>query len=471
MDSFDVVVIGAGPAGEVAAGRLADDGLAVAIVEDRLVGGECSFWACMPSKALLRPYEALAEVKPGPRRGGGRDRRAGRAGGAAQAATRSSTTSTTRRSCRGSRTRASRSSAAAGKVVGERRVDVELNDGGSAELEAGKAVFVAGGTAPKMPPIEGLDQVTDAWTNREATTTKEIPESMVIMGGGVVGVEMAQAYTSLGCKVSLVEGRAQDAPARGGVRLRAGHRVADRAGRRTSAPARRRRRSPRTAAKVTVTLDRRLARRAATCCSSRSAARRRSSTMGLEDTRLRDGEVRRGGRALPGARPRLAVRDRRRQRPRAVHPHGQVPGADRRRPRARPRHRRRARRRRPARPAWCSATRRWRPSATRSETAEEAGIDVEIVDVETSGNAGGSFWGRNAPGTSRLVIDKQRGVDRRRHVHRRRGPGLPPRGDDRDRRRGPRRAPAPRRPGVPDAQRDLAQPAREVRGVAGLKRK
>ena len=80
MQSFDVVVIGAGPAGEVAAGRLADAGLEVAIVEDRLVGGECSFWACMPSKALLRPAEVLAEVRRIPGRGRGRHRRARRPG-------------------------------------------------------------------------------------------------------------------------------------------------------------------------------------------------------------------------------------------------------------------------------------------------------------------------------------------------------------------------------------------------------
>src|SRR3954452_11706959 len=131
MRTFDVVVIGAGPGGEVAAGRLGRAGLSVAIVEDRLVGGECSYWACMPSKSLLRPYEALEEAQRIP--------------GAAEAIT--------------------------GKLdvqaVGERRVSVALNDGGSEELEATRAVILAGGTAPAMPPIEGLDTIEDTWTNRE----------------------------------------------------------------------------------------------------------------------------------------------------------------------------------------------------------------------------------------------------------------------------------------------------------------
>ena len=77
---------------------------------------------------------------------------------------------------------------------------------GDEEIEAARAVIVATGSLPSMPPIEGLDAIDDAWTNRDATTAKEIPERLVIMGGGVVGVEMAQAFQTLGSQVTLIEG-------------------------------------------------------------------------------------------------------------------------------------------------------------------------------------------------------------------------------------------------------------------------
>jgi pyruvate/2-oxoglutarate dehydrogenase complex dihydrolipoamide dehydrogenase (E3) component len=195
---FDVVVVGAGPGGEVCAGRLADAELSVALVEQELVGGECSFYACMPSKALLRPAQALAEAR--------------RVEGAAQAAT----GELDLRAVLARRDQIvhelddsaqlpwleEREIAlfrGHGELAGERCVRV-----GEELLQARRAVVLAPGSAAAMPPIPGLREA-EPWTNREATTTKAIPRSLLVLGGGVVAVELAQAYASLGAQVTIVE--------------------------------------------------------------------------------------------------------------------------------------------------------------------------------------------------------------------------------------------------------------------------
>ena len=200
MDSFDVIVLGAGPAGEVIAGRLADAGERVAIVESQLVGGECSFWACMPSKALLRPAEILAEVRRVP--------------GAAEAAIGEIDVEAVLRrrdevihdlDDSGMLPWLEEKSIALyrsrGELAGERRVKLDSGE----TLEATKAVVVCTGSRASVPPIPGLRE-SDPWTNRELTTLKEVPRGMVLLGGGVVGTEMAQAWSSLGAHVTLVEG-------------------------------------------------------------------------------------------------------------------------------------------------------------------------------------------------------------------------------------------------------------------------
>jgi dihydrolipoamide dehydrogenase len=196
--SFDVVVLGAGPAGEVAAGRLADGGLSVAVVEPHLVGGECSFYACMPSKALLRPGELLAEARrvPGVAEAVGGELDAG-----AVLARRDEVVHdlSDESQLPWLEDKGIELLRGAGRLDGERRVRV-----GDDVLVAGRAVVVATGSAPALPPIDGLREA-EPWTNREGTTAKEVPARLVVLGGGVAGVELAQAWRTLGSQVTIVE--------------------------------------------------------------------------------------------------------------------------------------------------------------------------------------------------------------------------------------------------------------------------
>jgi dihydrolipoamide dehydrogenase len=400
MQTFDVIVIGAGPAGEVAAGRLGDRGLSVAIVEDRLVGGECSYWACMPSKALLRPDEALREVRRIP--------------GAAQAVKGELDVQAVldrrdevihdlddsaqlawleERSIALFRGRAA--------VAGERRVEVA-----GEVLEARRAVIVATGSHAFIPPIEGLREA-EPWTNVQVTTASSVPARLVILGGGVVGAEMAQAYSSLGTAVTVVEradrillkeepfASEQVAEAlRGrGVDIRCGV-AAERVSRAGGV--------------VTVELadgsslegDELLV-----------AIGRRPNTdvvegLGFEagkylpvDSRCRVEGFDEWLYAIGDVNGRVLLTHMGKYQARLVA--DLITGDDRFVAHAADG---------PASPRVTFTDPQVAAVGMTEAAAREAGIDVAVFAATTSGNAGGSFYGRDAPGKAQIVVDVQRGV-------------------------------------------------------------
>ena len=357
MREFDVVVMGAGVAGEVAAGRLGQNGLSVAVVEDRLVGGECSYYACMPSKALLRPVELQREV----------ERVAGLSIGPidvpAVLARRDEVISNLDDSgqlpwleehgvtlVRGR-----------GRLDGERRVVVDGGAGDGEELVARKAVVVATGSGALIPDIDGLarcapvdehrsdDREGGAGTARDPRRRRRRGRD----GAGVVGLR--------------VEGDARPSRrpadrARGAVRRRPGARGARGRWRRRPAPAAGGARDPSRRGG-----DR--ARRRHDVRGGRGAGGVRPPPRNLghrpRDDRDRARRPARRRRRSSCSRPRLALRDRRRQRPRAAHAHGQVPGPAGRRHDPRP-HGRAPLGRGASRPASSSPIPRSGPSASRS---------------------------------------------------------------------------------------------------------
>lgn len=202
VDTFDVVVIGAGPPGENVADRVVRSGLSCAVVESELVGGECSYWACMPSKAMLRPWAAVSAARSVPA--------VAKAGGAdlEESEVRKSRNAFASNWRDGSQIDWLENAGAVlfrghGRLAGERRVDVASREGEVVQLVADHAVVVSCGSRALIPDIPGL-KAANPWTNREATAADEVPASLAIIGGGAVGVEMATAWAALGTRVTML---------------------------------------------------------------------------------------------------------------------------------------------------------------------------------------------------------------------------------------------------------------------------
>jgi len=203
-NEFDVIVIGGGAAGENAAAYARANGLEVAIVERDLVGGECSYWACMPSKALLRPGEVLAAARRVP---GAAPAVAGTVDVAATFDSRDAFTSHWDDKYQVQWIEGTGAELVRGhaRLASDRTVAVAAADGTKRTLTARRGVVVATGSSAVIPPIEGLRDIA-VWDSRDVTSATQVPGRLLVLGGGVVGVEMAQAYRRLGAdEVTIIE--------------------------------------------------------------------------------------------------------------------------------------------------------------------------------------------------------------------------------------------------------------------------
>ena len=203
-NEYDVIVVGAGPAGETVAGRVADGGLRTAIVEQELVGGECSYWGCIPSKTLIRPGDVIAAAKRVP---GAVQALTGSLDVAAAFARRDYMVSSY--SDEGQLPWLKEHGIAflrgRGRLAGERTVTITNGMGEEVTATAARAVVLATGTVPLIPPVPGLSEA-QPWDNRSATGAKHVPARLLVLGGGAIGAEMAQAFARLGSAVCVIEG-------------------------------------------------------------------------------------------------------------------------------------------------------------------------------------------------------------------------------------------------------------------------
>ncbi|MFC4508032.1 MULTISPECIES: dihydrolipoyl dehydrogenase family protein [Streptomyces] len=197
----DVVVVGLGPGGEYVAGSLAEAGLDVVGVEAELVGGECPYWGCVPSKMMIRAANLVAETCRAPALAGPATVRPDWSRVADRIRREATDDWNDQVAAERLEAKGGRLVRGIGRLAGERRVTV-----GDRTFEARRGVVLATGGRPRIPPVEGLAQ-TPYWTNRDVMAAKELPGSLTVLGGGAVGVELAQVFARFGCRVTVVEGQ------------------------------------------------------------------------------------------------------------------------------------------------------------------------------------------------------------------------------------------------------------------------